>query len=290
MRQMKSSKDPAPSVLRYRLQRIWLTPSIRKFLKLLPLVLVVGSIALLVGGNPRVQAQMVQAVFDVRDAFVSRDEFRVTDMEISGASSDLRDEVKEVASVRLPTSSLDLDVGNLRSKIESLPGVSNAAVRVGSGGVLRIDLTERVPAVLWRSSEGLYVLDTEGVSLSEASSRLDFPDLPLVLGRGADQNVSEAIQLIGLTMPLNDRLRGVQRVGERRWTIVLDRGQTIWLPENSPVSALRRLMAIQKNENILEKDITVVDLRDSKKPVLRLGLFAQDEMWRQKTSDIWGGE
>ena len=41
-------------------------------------------------------------------------------------------------------------------------------------------------------------------------------------------------------------LRGLVRVGDRRWDLVLDRNQKIMLPEQNAPAALERLIALDK--------------------------------------------
>ena len=61
------------------------------------------------------------------------------------------------------------------------------------------------------------------------------------------------------------------RVGERRWDMVLDRDQRLLLPSDRPVQALERLLALDQAEDLLARDLVAIDLRDEKRPVLRLG-------------------
>ena len=72
------------------------------------------------------------------------------------------------------------------------------------------------------------------------------------------------------------------RVGERRWDVVLDREQAIRLPEADPMAALRRVLALEKAEDVLERDISVLDLRDPQRPMLRLTEEALAEIARVK--------
>jgi cell division protein FtsQ len=74
-------------------------------------------------------------------------------------------------------------------------------------------------------------------------------------------------------------------MGERRWDLVLDRGQVVKLPELDPVLALRRAMALDKAESLLARDLTVVDLRDPSRPMLRLSEHAISELERLRAGD-----
>jgi cell division protein FtsQ len=95
--------------------------------------------------------------------------------------------------------------------------------------------------------------------------------LPLIAGEGADLAATEALALMDAAGPLTKRLRGLVRVGDRRWDMVLDRDQRLLLPSDRPVQALERLLALDQAEDLLARDLVAIDLRDEKRPVLRLG-------------------
>jgi cell division protein FtsQ len=153
-------------------------------------------------------------------------------------------------------------------------------VQAQPNGVLEIRAIERVPVVLWRSAGGLQLLDQNGVRVAEVDSRLRRPDLPLLAGAGAEARVPEALALLDDARPLFGRIRGLVRVGERRWDLVLDRDQLIRLPEAEPSAALRRVMALQAADELLERDLTVVDMRDPRRPMVRLTEHATSELIR----------
>ena len=101
-------------------------------------------------------------------------------------------------------------------------------------------------------------------------NRIDRPDLPLIAGPGVQDVVPEAMRLLAAAEPLRTRIRGLVRIGERRWNLVLDRGQEIMLPEQDAVAALERVIALDQAEDLLDRDVTVVDMRIGRRPTLRL--------------------
>ena len=52
---------------------------------------------------------------------------------------------------------------------------------------------------------------------------------------------------------------------------MLDRGQVIQLPEDRPVAALERVLAMQDAKDILGRDVVLVDIRRPARPTMRLG-------------------
>ncbi len=263
-------RDPAPSRLSYRLQRLALTPLVRRsFVFGLP----AASLALVVGlslGDPERRAAMGAWWQTVKSEIQHRDEFMVKQMAIEGASDRVATDIRQMLPLDLPMTSFDLDLNALQARVAGLDAVERADIRVKSGGVLHIRVAERVPAIIWRHAGGLDLLDESGRRTSPLARRLDRPDLPVVTGRGADRAVPEALALVETAAPLRDRMRGLVRMGERRWTLVLDRDQRILLPEAEPVAALEQVIALDESQDLLSRDVVLVDFRDAARPTLRM--------------------
>ncbi len=263
-------RDPSPSRWAYKVQRLWLTPAVRLAVRYgLPALLAALALAAVLGAESR-RAALVGAYDDLRESFESRPEFRVSLIRVVGASSELADAVRARLGLRLPLSSFDLDLDQARERIESLDAVDTALLRLRSGGVLEVVITERVPALVWRLDGALVLLDDGGHRVAGLGARADRADLPLIAGRGAERAAPEAMAIYAAAQPILPRLRGLVRVGERRWDLVLDRDQTILLPQDNPVAALERLLALDAAEDILARDILSVDLRHDARPTLRL--------------------
>ncbi len=263
-------RDPAPSRWAYRMQRLWLTPYFCVLFRYgLPVLAVLLLTAGVLGSADR-RAAIVASFTDLRVQFESRPEFRVSLIRVEGSSPELADAVRAKLGLRLPLSSFDLDLDLVREKIEGLDAVASASVNVRSGGVLQVVITERMPALVWRFDEELSLLDEGGHRVAGLAARADRADLALIAGEGADEAAPEAMSLLEAAQLINDRLRGLVRIGNRRWDLVLDRDQTIMLPEHQPVAALERLLALDKAEDILARDLIVIDLRYDQRPTLRL--------------------
>ncbi|MDX5403437.1 MAG: cell division protein FtsQ/DivIB [Rhodobacterales bacterium] len=284
MQQIGPRLDPAPSRWAYRMQRLMLTPLYRNLLRVgLPFAIAFGSVSLYMADDAR-RAAVVTSITDLRDQFQSRPEFMVNLMAIDGASTSVAEDIREVLQLDFPISSFNLELEAILASIRELPAVADARVRVRSsgstGGILQVDVTERIPAVLWRTATGLEVLDAGGMITGPAATREEYATLPLIAGEGADRHVTEALDLVRAAGPLGARMRGLVRVGERRWDVVLDRGQRILLPETEPVQALERVIALGQVHEMLERDLSVVDMRLAVRPTIRMNPAAV-EQWRE---------
>jgi cell division protein FtsQ len=281
-------RDPAPSRLAYRLERLWLRPLVRRAVRMGLPCLVCAAAAVWWASEPvRVQAA-ADALRDVRRAVEERPEFMVQLMAIDGASPELARAVRETVPVDFPLSSFDLDLEAMRAEIETIDAVAAARLRIRPGGTLQIAITEREPAMIWRTADGLILVDATGHPIAAAAARADWPELPLIVGGGANAAAPEALALFEAAAPLAERLRGLQRRGERRWDLVLTRDQRVLLPEDEPVAALERLIALDEARDLLARDLTHVDLRLSDRPTLRLSPGAMTELTRIRDLETAG--
>lgn len=273
-------REPGPSRLAYRLNRLWLTPLYRRLLRVgLPAFLVCLISGLWLADETR-RANLTGAMTAMVDRIQSQEAFMVHRMEIEGASPVVDKALRAMLPVTLPASSFDIDLPALRSAAERLDAIEKTELRIQPGGVLSAVVTERTPAILWRHARGLDLLDANGHRVASVTSRDLRADLPMIAGEGGGAHAAEALALIDAAGPILPRLRGLERMGERRWDVVLDRGQRIMLPSERPLQALQRVMAIDREDGLLARDVVAVDMRDPSRPVLRLGLTAQNTLRR----------
>ncbi len=291
MRQVGSRPDPAPSRWSYRYQRLMLTPFFRKVLRVgIPFCLAFGTATAYLSDEVR-RERLVLAYTDIRHRIETRPEFMVNLLAIEGASAGVQEEIREIFPIEFPISSFDLELDHIRKLIKDLPPVADVSVHIRQGGMLVAKVVEREPVALWRSRDGLAMVDVDGVRVAELDSRTDRPDLPVVAGLGADKAIPEALNILTAAAPLVGRVRGLVRVGERRWDLVLDRDQRILLPEHNPVRAVERVIVLGEVQDMLERDLVAVDMRMAVRPTIRMNERAVEEWWRVRkiSADISAG-
>ncbi|MGJ8584508.1 MAG: cell division protein FtsQ/DivIB [Marinosulfonomonas sp.] len=274
----RERRDPAPSRASYKMHRLWLTPIFRRLLRVgLPVFLISLSVGWYFG-KPENRQALHDKVAEMRRSIEVRPEFMVKLMAIDGASLFVAEGIREINPIDFPISSFDLDLDDMKNKIAELDAVAKVDLRIRSGGILQVQITEREPVVVWRSGEGLELLDENGHRVAAVGSRRDRADLPLLAGAGADEAVEEGLTILAAAGPVKDRVRGLVRIGERRWDLVLDRDQRIMLPEKAPIQALEQVMALEQATELLARDITVVDMRKKGRPTLRMASSAVAEL------------
>ncbi|WP_347267229.1 cell division protein FtsQ/DivIB [Paracoccus sp. (in: a-proteobacteria)] len=282
VQQRLQRRDPAPSRLAYRLNRMMLRPLVRRLVHVgLPAFLAALVAGIWLSDETR-RAHLAGGIDAIVDRIQHREAFMVRTMEIEGASAVVDKGLRAMLPVELPASSFELDLDNLRERVLKLDAVAAVDLRIKPGGVLSALVTERVPVVLWRHARGIELLDKTGHRVASTTSREARTDLPIIAGKGADRAAPEALALIDAAGPILPRLRGLERIGERRWDVVLDRGQRIRLPEDKALQAFERVIALDRAQAMLDRDITVIDLRQESRPLVRLGPEAQNAIRRAR--------
>lgn len=283
-------RDPAPTRWQYRMQRLWLTPYFRVLARVgVPVFLLAAAVGIYAGDEGR-RAALLGSFTELKEKFQNRPEFMVKLVSVDGASPELAEAIRGRLDLKLPLSSFDIDLAAVQARVEELDAVARAELRVRSGGVLQVQITERMPVMLWRLGDRLEMLDEAGNRVAGLAARTDRPDLPLIAGEGADRATGEALEIFAAAQPILPRVRGLVRMGERRWDLILDRNQRILLPEADAVAAMERLIALDRAEDLLARDVLSVDLRNDKRPTLRLAPFALNEHRKAQGIDVSGSE
>ena len=287
----KGHKGPGPSKLSYRVERAWAKPLVRNLALVYGPLLAMGLAGWGVAANDRLRGAAEQKLEAVIAVVAARPEFAVKGVEVTGGTEELNTEVLVVAGVEPGMSSLTLGVEEIRRRVELLGAVEHAAVQFDPQGTLRIAVVQRIEAALYRRADGMLVLlDKRGVEIGPAGHRASHPGLPVLLGEGADAHVDEVLALLASAPDIVPRLRAFVRVGERRWDMVLERDMVLKLPPEQPVDALSRIMALHYGEELLDRDLAVIDLRLPDRPALRMTPQAAETYQIRKAVTAIGGE
>ena len=144
--------------------------------------------------------------------------------------------------------------------LENLDWVESAQVQRLFPNQLEIVVAEREPFAVWQREASYYVIDRTGVAMSGfPASRL--VQLPLVTGEGANLAAKDLFNHLEATPELLLQIKAAARVGDRRWTLYLDSGVTILLPEEGWQEAITRVAELDRSQRLLSKGIKSVDRR-----------------------------
>ncbi len=164
-------------------------------------------------------------------------------------------------------SMIAINVGDIRGKIRNLAWVRDATVRKIYPGTLSVAIKERAPFAIWQHGSQLTLVAQDGQPIAPYDSR--FADLPLVVGEGAAKRAAGFIAVIARFGEIAPKVRAYIRVADRRWNLQLTNGMTINLPSAGQQAALLELSALARENDLLARDVAIVDMRLSDRLVIR---------------------
>jgi cell division protein FtsQ len=197
--------------------------------------------------------------------------FRVRSVAVRGTQ---RMDPKPIYRIALDqrTTALPLvDVAAIRERLLDYGWVKDARVSRRYPDTLVVDIIERTPAALWQDGSRLSLIDAEGHVLDRvAVTRM--PDLPLLVGPGANSHARALDKLLAKAPTIKAQLVSASWVGQRRWDLAVQTGETIALPEGegAAATALAKFAEKDKSAGLLGRGITWFDLRKPGQMTARL--------------------
>ncbi|MET3898579.1 cell division protein FtsQ [Devosia sp. UYZn731] len=185
--------------------------------------------------------------------------FAIGEISISGQSLTSEQSIFDALGVEPHTSSVSFDVEAARQRIAELPSVETVNIRKIYPGDLVVTITEKVPVARWRVDGVTFVVDGEGEQIGEDHGT--YSELPLVVGDGAADDALGMIMALKQYPHLQDGLVALSRIADRRWDLIYDTGLRVQLPELGVAQALKRLDYYQNDFQLLDRDVTQIDLR-----------------------------
>ena len=206
---------------------------------------------------------------DARDWAANIAGVHIGSVALSGNHHLTREEVLAIAGITGRTSLLFLDVEQARERLKENPWIADATLLKLYPRELQISIKERAAFALWQKNGAVRVIADDGTMLEPyVAPRL--VALPLVVGDGADKRAKEHLGLLDSHPALRDLVRASILVGERRWNLRLKNGLEVRLPETGTAAALERLVALDREKNLLARDIVILDLRLPDRITVRL--------------------
>ena len=197
--------------------------------------------------------------------------FRVRSVDVQGIQ---RMDSKPVFQIALDQKSMAMplvDVAAIRERLLQYGWVKDARVSRRLPDTLVIDIVERRPAALWQDEQKLSLIDAEGVVLDRVPISA-MPDLPLLIGPGANAQSRQLEALLAEVPTLRPQLESASWVGKRRWDLNFQSGETVALPEGQAAAkaAIEKFARLDKSAGLLGRGLLRFDLRIPGKMVVRL--------------------
>ena len=176
--------------------------------------------------------------------------------------------LKTIIDVEKGEPLLRFDPDDTQEMLSRLSWVREVRVERRFPDTIYVELTERVPMALWQRNKRLSLIDTEGVVLTDHDLER-FQDFVVVIGDEVPKYAPEFVQTLHAEPEIITKMEAAVLKSGRRWDLALKSGAVVKLPEGDIALAFRRLVQMQAEKQIMDKDIKTIDVRDPSRILVR---------------------
>jgi len=213
-------------------------------------------------------AQNAQAIGDLLAGRFAQAGLGIEEIAITGQVMTEESDIAIALGIDETTNIFNFDVEAARQRLLEMPAISDVRLRKIYPSQLVVEVKEVAPIARWRVDGVTFVIDAAGVQIADATTADD--NLPLIIGDGAADDAQIIIQALEEFPVLKQGLLATSRIGDRRWDLVYDTGLRVQLPEAGLGAALQTLNSAQNEQQLLDRDLVLIDMRVAGLMALRL--------------------
>lgn len=191
----------------------------------------------------------------------------VRSVEVAGVASEQQGAIRDLAAIPAGQPLARVDLEAARQRVATLPALAEVRVRRSWPSTVRIDVTERVPAVVVRNPDGsLQVADATGVLFaSVAEAPADLPLLTVTTAAGGSaEGLAAGLSLVrALPAELAAEVQSITVVGPHEVTFRVRDVDVRWGGAEEPDKKVRVLLAL------LPTQPAAIDVSVPDRPVTR---------------------
>lgn len=197
--------------------------------------------------------------------------FRVSNIQVTGIARMDHNVVYRTVLAQKSKAMPLLDLEGIRRELVAQGGwIEDAHVSRRLPDTLIVHVVERTPSAVWQNHGRLSLIAANGTWLESVDPEA-VPDLPLVIGAHANEQEASYRQLLDAAPALRPLVKAATWVGNRRWTLTFESGETLALPEgdDAAAKALIKFAQLDGAMPLLGKGWLGFDLRDPTRLVAR---------------------
>jgi cell division protein FtsQ len=163
-----------------------------------------------------------------------------------------------------------VDIDKVRADLLQYGWIKDARVARRLPDTLAVEIIERKPAAIWQRNGKYSLIDANGIVLANVRAG-EGGDLPTLNGNEANAHIVALNALLDNASALKSQVSGATWIGNRRWDLQFQTGETLALPEGEAeaAKALLNFARLDGVHRLLGRDLIHFDLRDPSRAYFR---------------------
>ncbi len=208
-----------------------------------------------------ITAERLESAFTCScNSFLKSTGFKVDSIIITGAKNNsIKETITKQSGLSYGDNIFKLSTEDIYQNIIKMTNIKSATVRKNLPNSIIIDVTEKTPIAIFQKDMKFYLIDKEGTTISEVTTRIG--SYPIIAGDDADKNANVVLNIIAKFPTVKNKLDSMIFVRKRRWDIVVAGGILVKLPEDNIEKVVESLSILLSKENINKNTVKSIDLR-----------------------------
>jgi len=195
--------------------------------------------------------------------------FSIQEVYVADRNETARPELLEALGTRIGDPILYFDANAARERLMKLGWIEDARVERRLPVRIMVVLKERQPIAIWQHQRKFLLVDRSGIVIGPKTPD-QFPDLKILIGKDAPKHATELLAMLEREPEMMKRVTHATWISGRQWTIRIENAIDVKLPAENPEAAWRKLADMERDYQVLNRDITNVDLRVPEKTTVRV--------------------
>jgi len=199
---------------------------------------------------------------------MARAGFVVKEFTITGRDRFDHDELMKIVAIEQGQNILTVDLLSIQNNLEQIPLVKSAVVRRHLPSGIHISLTEREPFAVWHDDGEQHVIAMDGVVLPLGQDTFGDVSPVHLYGAEIDDNLRNFISGLQSFPLIRQEIKAMHWMYGHRWRLIFQNGMRVELPSDYTIVALERLRRLITQEQLIERAVSNVDLRQPDRIIL----------------------
>ncbi|MES2781760.1 MAG: cell division protein FtsQ/DivIB [Pseudomonadota bacterium] len=215
-------------------------------------------------------AGLTTAAYQQYAALAAKAGFQVQRVEVTGMERVDQLKVYQLVLAEKDRAMPLVDIEKVRADLLQYGWIKDARVARRLPDTLAVEIIERKPAAVWQRDGKYSLIDADGIVLANVRPG-EGGDLPTLNGNDANQQTVALNDLLDKASALKSQVSGATWVGNRRWDLQFQTGETLALPEGEAeaAKALLNFARMDGVHRLLGRDMIHFDLRDPDRAYFR---------------------
>ena len=221
-------------------------------------------------------AGLTTAAYQHYAALAAKAGFQVQRVEVTGMERVDQLKVYELVLAEKDRAMPLVDIDKVRADLLQYGWIKDARVSRRLPDTLAVEIVERKPAAVWQRDGRYSLIDADGIVLQNVKAGTS-TDLPVLNGVDANAHAVALNALLDKASALKAQVVGATWVGNRRWDLQFETGETLALPEGDKAAAeaLLKFARMDGIHRLLGRDLIHFDMRDPERAYFRKAPVAE---------------